>query len=125
MPTWLPNWTDVRFDHRAVEAAAEACDRAAHVVRDTSGQRQGLATVARGGATGPWILRFDTALATMGRRSEEVEGRLRATARLLREASRSAQAEQSARLDARIRWGLEAAAEEATRAAITGRAATA
>jgi hypothetical protein len=112
MPTWSPDWTDVRFDHQAVHAAADACDRAAAVVRDTSWQSQLLAGGARRAGTGAWRLQFDTSLATVAARAEEVEAQLRQAAQQLRAASSAAHAEQAARLESRRQWTLEVAAEQ-------------
>ena len=114
MPTWSPNWTDVRFDHQAVHAAADACERAAWVVRDTTWHGQLLAAGARSDGAGAWRRPFDETVATVAARAEEVESRLRQAAQQLRESSRSAHAEQAARLESRRRWMLEAAAEPPT-----------
>jgi hypothetical protein len=111
VPSWSPNWTDVRFDHQAAQAAADACERAASVVRDTTGHGQLLAAGARREGAGAWRLPFDETLATLAARAEEAESRLRQVAQQLRESSRSAHAEQAARLESRHRWMLEAAAE--------------
>lgn len=111
MPTWSPNWDDVRFDPGAAEAAAEACERTARVIRDRSARRHALAVFADISGSGPWRTRFDEQVAAVAHQGDEVEAELRRTAHLLRTASQQAQHEQRSRIDARNRWALEARAE--------------
>lgn len=111
MPTWSPNWTDVRFDRAAAERAASECERAARIVRHTADRREALATSALADGRGPWRDQLKRQGAELHGRAADLEVRLRALATSLRVASARAQTEQSNRLAARQQWKAEAKAE--------------
>ncbi len=113
MPTWTPNWTDVRFDQAAAEHAAAECERVARVVRDAAGRRSSMARSAMVDADGPWRDALIQGATQVQARSEAIEARLRALAAALRDASTRARADQRTRVVDRDQWTDEAKAEAA------------
>ena len=111
MPDWSPNWSDVRFDHAAAEAAAAACERAARVVAEAAGTNEAAVRMATADAEGPRITRLVARFGRLQDQARTVQAHLRHTAAELRAASARARADQTARLDARERWRAEADVE--------------
>jgi hypothetical protein len=77
----------VPFDHAAALDAAEACERAARLVRDVTLRRVGLARSALVNGRGPWRDELVRQLAALDRQAVEVEAKLRAAAQGWAEAS--------------------------------------
>lgn len=113
MPSWTPNWSDVRFDHAAAARAADECERAATILRDRTADRMAEADRAREEWEGRYRRDFDQALVGIRSEADALEGALRGLAADIRLAADRARAEQSRREAERDRWTREKAAEDA------------
>jgi hypothetical protein len=78
---------DAPFDRAAALDAAEACERAARLVRDVTQRRADLARSALVNGQGPWRDELARQLAALDRQAVEVEAKLRAVAQGWAEAS--------------------------------------
>ena len=111
MPSWTPNWIDVRFDHRAAEAAAVTCEGAARVVAATGAERGRLMRLALASGRGPSIDALARGHAGLCDADGAVIRSLLLAATKLRAASTGARQEQAQREADRGRWRAEAADE--------------
>ena len=111
MPSWSPDWTDVRFDHALCEYAVAALRSAAARLGETATARAGAAEDARREWRGRHRETFDAELASLQRASSELHSRLLDAVRQLGRAAEDARDEQSRREADRRRWHEEAAEE--------------
>lgn len=125
MPSWSPNWADVRFDHAAAAAAAAECRRVAALVVRAASDRARAADHARIEWSGPYRRDFDVAQADLAGRSDDLAQRLRRLAAAIEAAAEAARREQAAREAARAEWYRQLAAEQAAAAAAEREAARA
>jgi uncharacterized protein YukE len=102
MPSWSPNWSDVRFDHAAAAAAIAELRRAATVVDAASDRRGSLANTATQRWEGRHRETFDDEVRRLQHDGRDLADAMR------REAGRI---EQSRREEARRQWHRESAAE--------------
>jgi uncharacterized protein YukE len=116
MPTWQPNWLDVRFDDARAQAAIDALRQCAGVVDAQAEQRAALARLAQTDWHGGARDRFDIELARMMREASDLAAALRATAARIEVGRDEAHLEQARRVDARDRWWDEKRREDAARA---------
>lgn len=116
MPSWQPNWTDVRFDHDAARAAVDELRRCATLIDDQTDQRVRLAVSAQQSWRGNARDRFDDELARMRGQAAGLAESLRAAARAIEVAVDDARVEQARREADRRRWTDESAREQASRA---------
>jgi uncharacterized protein YukE len=107
MPSWHPNWTDVRFDHAAAQAAIDACRSVASTIDTQSEQRARLAATAVAEWQGAYRIAFDNELARMLRQGADLAAALRAYATMFETASDEAIVEQRRREADRDVWRAE------------------
>ncbi|HEX2851070.1 MAG TPA: WXG100 family type VII secretion target [Acidimicrobiales bacterium] len=113
MPSWQPNWTDVRFDHAAARAVVEELRRCARLLDDQTDHRLRLAAEATRAWRGPARDRFDGELARMKAQAADLAAALRSAARAIESAADDARLEQARRDADRRRWTEEHRREEA------------
>ena len=107
MPSWHPNWTDVRFDHAAAQSATDACRAVASTIDTQSEQRARLAATAVAEWQGSFRIAFDNELARMLRQGADLAAVVRAYATMFETASDQAIQEQHRREDQRAQWNDE------------------
>ena len=112
MPSWNPNWSDVRFDHVAAEQAADACERAARVLITAGAERRQLVQLAVASGHGPAIDALARRNAAVLVTESTVAASLRSTAARLRSASQAAAGDQAHREAERLRWRADKADED-------------
>ncbi|MCU1454558.1 MAG: hypothetical protein JWN46_2704, partial [Acidimicrobiales bacterium] len=111
MPSWNPEWSDVRFDHPTAEWAAAACERAARVVTRTGSERSQLVRLAVATGRGPRIDVLARRNARLSDTDQQVVATLLLVATRLRTASAEASVDQAGREADRVRWRAAAADE--------------
>jgi uncharacterized protein YukE len=111
MPDWQPDWSDVRFDHAAAEAAAAECDRTAAVIGDQRACRAELARLAGARWRGRNRDDFDAAAARLDGDAAALAATLTSLAARIRQAADQARAEQARREAQRASWHREQARE--------------
>ena len=112
MPSWQPNWEDVKWDWGAASNAVQALRRSADLMETTARQRMGVAHQAQTEWRGRYRLEFDDKLRYMDQRAYGIASELRALAARIASASEAARAEQSHRESERARWRSEKEEEE-------------
>jgi|GEM_PF-797841 len=112
MPSWSPNWNDVRWDWYAAARAIQALQNAANKLDQSADQRQSLASAAQREWRGRYREDFDVELARMVRQAREIAAECRAAANRIANASHAAREEQQHRERERERWRREKADEE-------------
>ena len=113
MPSWQPDWNDVRFDHGAADAAVVELEASADLLVETGASLHRSASVAQEEWRGRYRERFDDELIDLDHRREGLLWNLRADAARIRDAAERARLEQRRREAERSRWFQEAAAEQA------------
>lgn len=111
MPSWSPNWSDVRFDHAAASAAIAELRRAANVVDDAGEQRGTLAHRASQRWEGQHRTTFDGDVRRLQTGGADLADAMRREAGRIADAAHDARVEQSRREEDRRRWQREADAE--------------
>lgn len=117
MPSWNPDWTNVRFDHAAAQQAVDELGRCATMLDDQTTERVRLARTAQQEWRGAARHRFDDELATLTSRAAWLVSNLRSLAADIERSSEAARTEQRRRELDRARWHDERRREEAARAA--------
>ena len=116
MPSWSPNWSDVRFDHAAAASAIAELRRAARVVDDANERRSALARRAVHRWEGPHRRSFDSDVRRLQSEGGDLADAMRREAGRIADAAHAARVEQARREEDRRRWHREAD-EEAERLA--------
>jgi uncharacterized protein YukE len=111
MPSWSPNWSDVRFDHAAAAAAIAELRRAATVVDAASDRRGSLANTATQRWEGRHRETFDDEVRRLQHDGRDLADAMRREAGRIADAAETARIEQSRREEARRQWHRESAAE--------------
>jgi uncharacterized protein YukE len=112
MPNWQPNWNNVRWDWGAADAAAAALRRAADLLNGTASERARVAAEAQAQWRGLHRDRFDSELAQVLRRAQDLADEYREAANRIARASQRAWDEQRHRERERERWRREKEDEE-------------
>ena len=129
MPTWSPNWVDVRFDQGAAIDAVAALRSAARRLDDQAGQRAALVESADAEWRGPNRDRFMQNIDVLRRDASALAQQMRMDASAVDSSAASATVEQRTRLDSRSLWirlrdaevlAVERAADERATAAQSG-----
>jgi hypothetical protein len=107
MPNWSPNWTDVRWDHAAANAAVAALNQAAGALESGNTERIRQAKAAVEEWLGPHRLTFDDYLTRVLKEGGDLAVAYRQSAQAIANASRQATDEQNQRLRDRQRWETE------------------
>lgn len=116
MPSWQPNWSDVRFDHAQAELAIAALDRCASLLDAQTDRRVALAASAQREWRGRAREVFDDELARMLRQASSLVAAMRALGANLERAAEEARVEQRRRVEGRARWWEEKRREDELRA---------
>jgi len=111
VPSWQPNWEDVRFDHAAAVEAAEACRRGATTADATAQAVTAAAPSASRDWSGSLSDDFRRELPELGDELSARHGELNALARQIEAAGDEARAEQARREQQRERWHDQARKE--------------
>ncbi len=122
MPSWQPNWGDVRWDYAAADRAASELERAAETLDRTSSSRGAASERATAQWRGAYRARFDVQLRDTLGSAWHLAGIYRESAARIRQASARAREEQASRERARERWRQEKAQEDAAARARGNRA---
>jgi hypothetical protein len=122
VPSWQPNWEDVRWDYAAADRAAFELERAADALDRTSSARGQVAERATAQWRGAFRTRFDQQLIDTLGSAWQLAGTYREAAARIRQASQRAREEQARRERDRERWRQEKAQEEAAARARRDRA---
>lgn len=104
MPTWQPNWQDVRFGFSQVEDAADACERLARQLEQTQSQRRHRGEQALAEWRGHHADEFREYLHRSDGESSDLVAALRQTATQLRSGADRARVEQRSRDATRLEW---------------------
>jgi len=112
MPSWQPNWNDVRWNWVAAEEAAAELERVASLLEHQTAYRQRVAAEATAEWRGFHRRRFDGELAELVRDAHAIAYEYRRMAAAIRRASAAARAEQARREAERRRWWEEKRREE-------------
>lgn len=112
MPTWEPNWNDVKWDHNAADEAALALRQAAELLEETAAQREQLAWGATAEWRGRYREQFDERLVQVLRRARQLAQEYREKAGEIARMSQLAYEEQKRRERERERWRREKEEEE-------------
>jgi uncharacterized protein YukE len=123
VPSWQPNWQDVRWNFATADLAASELDRTADALEVTSSARSQVADVATVEWRGNNRLRFDQELLGILSTAWRLAGTYRDAAAHIRQASQRARDEQARRERDRARWRAEKAQEDAAARARRARAA--
>jgi uncharacterized protein YukE len=126
VPSWQPEWRDVRFDHAACAAAVAACRAAASQLGTASEALEATAGTAAADWTGDAQRRFVDASRVATTDQRALVDDLETLATALAAGARSAEDEQDRRERDRRRWrderDAEVAAARARREEAAGRA---
>jgi len=112
MPNWQPNWSNVRWDWGASDAAAQALRQAADQLDQSTAERQRLASQAQIDWQGRYRDEFDDELARIISRARGLAAELRQAADRIQSAANRAHDEQRHRESERRRWHREKEDEE-------------
>jgi hypothetical protein len=104
MPNWSPNWTDVRWDHAAANAAITALNQAATALESGNTERIKQARIAVEEWSGPHRLTFDEYLKKVLKEGGDLATAYRKAAQDIANASLKATEEQNRRVRERQRW---------------------
>ncbi|HYF63725.1 MAG TPA: hypothetical protein VD886_12975 [Herpetosiphonaceae bacterium] len=104
MPDWSPNWTDVRWDHAAANAAVTALNQAAGAIESGNTERITQARAAVEQWSGPHRDTFDDYLKKVLKEGGDLAAAYRKAATDIANASRNATEEQNKRVRDRERW---------------------
>jgi hypothetical protein len=104
MPDWSPNWTDVRWDHAAANAAITALNQAATALESGNTERIRQARIAVDQWSGPHRVTFDEYLNKVLKEGGDLAAAYRKAATDIANASRQATDEQNRRVRERERW---------------------
>jgi len=115
MPTWQPDWQDVRWDQAASARAASELRRVADELDRSVFERASAAESATGEWRGVNRRRFDEHLRGGARRARELAADFRAAAGRIDQAAQRARDDQLRRVRDRERWRLEKEAESRRR----------
>ncbi len=115
MPSWTPNWNNVRWNWSAADAAIAALRRMADLLDETANERMRVAGEAQAEWRGLHRERFDGELAQILRRARDLASECRAAANRIASASQRAREEQRHRERERERWRREKAEEDRRR----------
>ena len=113
MPSWQPNWEDVRFDYAGAEEAAQECDECAQFISGRHAVLGPPLAEARVEWRGVHRQRFDDETAALDRDADLLTDELRMTAAQIRAEAEEARIEQHRRELDRERWVEESAREAA------------
>ena len=113
MPSWQPNWEDVRFDYAGAEEAAQDCDECAQFISGRHAVLGPPLAEARIEWRGAHRQRFDDETAALDRDADLLTDELRMTAARIRADAEEARIEQHRRALDRERWAEESAREAA------------
>lgn len=113
MPSWQPNWEDVRFDYPGAEQAAADCDGCAQFLAGRHAALRPPIDAARAQWRGLNRERFDDEATAIDHHAEGLADELRMTAARIRAQADEARAEQHRRMLDREHWFAELAREEA------------
>jgi hypothetical protein len=123
MPSWQPNWDDVRFDHGAAKEAIATCTAAIEQLGNVRHAHVNAATSARTDWTGSASSRFDEQRTAVDAAIDGARDALDAAIAAIEAAIDEAHAEQRHRVSERQRWRDERDAENAAAAAAAAAAA--
>ncbi|MDQ7030120.1 MAG: hypothetical protein Q9O62_10265 [Ardenticatenia bacterium] len=112
MPSWQPNWSDVRWNWAVAEEAAAELSRVADLLEQLTAQRRRMAAHITATWHGGYRRRFDDELAETVRNAQTIAYEYRRMAAAIRAASQAARAEQLRREAERRRWWEEKRREE-------------
>ncbi len=112
MPSWNPNWSDVRWDWGAADAAVRALRRAADSLDTLTDARIREARDAQAEWRGRFRLQFDGDLESLVRDARNLAAQYRHKADQLHGLGQRAREEQHHREDERRRWWDERRREE-------------
>jgi hypothetical protein len=104
MPNWSPNWTDVRWDHAAANAAITALNQAAAALESGNTERIRQARLAVEEWSGPHRVTFDEYLTKVLKEGGDLATAYRKAAQDIANASLKATEEQNRRVRERQRW---------------------
>jgi hypothetical protein len=113
VPSWQPNWENVRWNYAAADRAASELERTADALDRTSSARSQVADRATAEWRGAYRVRFDQQLLDTLGSAWQLAGSYRESAARIRQASQWARDEQARRERDRERWRQEKAQEEA------------
>ncbi|MEI7772500.1 MAG: hypothetical protein WCI67_21100, partial [Chloroflexales bacterium] len=111
MPSWNPNWQDVRWDHGASDAAISALGRAASEVDHLAGERARAALTMLGEWRGEHRQSFDDRLRRADGEDVALADDLRRAAHDLARLGQQARDEQARRERERAEWDRECEGE--------------
>ena len=112
MPNWSPNWTDVRWDHAAANAAITALNQAASALDSGNSERIRQAQIAVEEWAGPHRVTFDEYLQRVLKEGGDLATAYRRAAQNIANASQQATEEQNRRNRDRLRWENEKEQEQ-------------
>jgi ElaB/YqjD/DUF883 family membrane-anchored ribosome-binding protein len=112
MPTWQPNWQDVRWSDEAAGRAAAELRRLADDFELAWEERARAAEEATREWRGPHRRHFDDRLAELRQRNRSLAEECRAAAVRIDAATRRAHDEQARRVRDRQRWRVEKESED-------------
>lgn len=112
MPNWQPNWSNVRWDWGASDAAASALYHAANKLEGFTYERTNVAAEAQQQWRGRYRDEFDVELRQLRERSAELAWQMREAASRIRREADHARDEQRHRERERERWHREKREEE-------------
>ena len=118
MPTWQPNWEDVRFDHAAAQAAITECNLAAGALDNGLVGLDGAVTALAGNGSwyGAYQVEYDVAQQNLRAEFPTTRTALAQLATDIATAATNAANEQAHRESERERWRQEKATEDRARA---------
>ena len=111
MPSWQPNWSDVRFDHAQARHAIDQLRACAALLDSQTERRVILARRAQEEWRGRAREQFDEELRGIVSRAADLVDSMRSLAAYIEQAALDAAAEQRRREAARERWRAENRAE--------------
>lgn len=112
MPSWEPNWDDVRWDHGAAQGAISALRQAADLLDGTADERARVARDATEQWRGRYREEFDDHLKQMLTRAHDLARQFRDKSDEIARADQGAYEEQRQRERDRERWRQEKEDEE-------------
>jgi uncharacterized protein YukE len=115
MPSWEPNWEDVRWDHGAAQGAISALRQAADLLDQRADERARVARDATEQWRGRYREEFDDHLNQMLRRAHDLASECRDKSNEIARADQRAFDEQRRRVRERERWLREKRDEDRER----------